>query len=211
MVRPPITNSLSRRFTSKASFMKNIFLFCLAFAFAALISFSASAQVFQRGDNLVTAGISFGSGMGNFDANHSSPGISLTYELGYYNLDGPGVLGLGAYVGHKNFSNTGTLGNSPYSQKWSYTVIGFRANYHYQGLKNLPHLDPYGGLMLSYNAVNYTFSSPDGITDPSGDYNGSLGLSLYAGSRWFFTKNIAAFMEVGFGVANLTIGGCYKF
>ena len=195
----------------KATFMKNIFLFCLAFAFAALISFPASGQVFNRGDNLVAAGISCGSGMGNFDANSSSPGYSITYELGYSNLDGPGVLGLGAYLGHKSFTNTGTMGNSPYSQEWSYTVIGFRANYHYQGLKSLSKLDPYGGLMVSYNAVEYTFSSPDGIVDPSGDYNGNLGLSLYAGGRWFFTKNFAAFAEVGFGVSNLTVGACYKF
>ena len=195
----------------KATFMKNIFIAGLAFAFASLVTFSVDAQTMNRGDNLVTAGISLGSGLGNFDASSSSPGFSLTYELGYYNLDGPGVLGLGAYLGYKSFSNSGYLENSAFTQDWKYTVIGFRANYHYMGLKNLPQLDPYGGLMISYDAVNYTFNSTDGITDPSGEYNGSLGLSLYAGGRWFFTKNIAAFVEVGFGVANLTVGGCYKF
>jgi hypothetical protein len=118
---------------------------------------------------------------------------------------------LAVYLGHKNFTNSGSSGSYTYTQKWSYNVIGFRAAYHYNGLENLKQLDPYGGMMLSYNAVNYTYSGSDGLADPGSNYDNSLGLSAYVGGRWFFTKNIAAYMELGLGVSNLAIGACYKF
>jgi len=172
---------------------------------------SGFSQSLQRGENLVSAGIAVGSSLGNFDFSSSSPGIALQYEMGYMNLDGPGVLGLGGYVGHKNFTHNGENGSYSYSQKWSYTVIGFRAAYHYSGWTKVSQLDPYGGLMLSYNAVNYSYSATDGNADPGDQYDNGLGLSGYVGGRWFFTKNIAAYMELGLGVSNLAVGACYKF
>jgi len=185
--------------------------FGFVFAFVCITTLAAHSQAFQVGDNLVSVGLAAGSSLGNYHFSSSSPGIALQYEMGYMNLDGPGVLGFGGYLGYKSFTNSGTSGNYSYSQKWSYTVIGFRAAYHYNGFANLKQLDPYGGLMLSYNAANYTYSSSDGMTDPGSNYNNGLGLSGYLGGRWFFNKNIAAFMELGLGVSNLTVGACYKF
>jgi hypothetical protein len=190
--------------------MKNVLSRCIALSLL-FLSLTASGQVLQPGDNLVSAGISFGSTLDDFHANQSSPGLSLHYELGYMNLGNDGVLGLGGYLGRKGYSEKGYVGPYHYTQEWNYTVIGFRAAYHYKGLPSLPQLDPYGGLMLSYNAVNYSYTATDGGSDPGGIYNSYLGLSCYVGGRWYFTRNFAAMMEVGFGVSNLTLGACYKF
>jgi hypothetical protein len=191
--------------------MKILRNLCCLVAVAFLISTGCYAQSFQRGDNMVSVGMMLGSNLGSFHYNTSPPGLSLQYELGYLNMDGPGVLGLGGQLAHKSFSYNGYVGSHHYVRTWNYTIIGFRAGYHYQGFDQLKQLDPYGGLMLSYNSVNYSYSSDDGVDDPSGSYSSSMGLSGYVGARWFFTKNIAAYMEVGFGVSNLNFGGCYKF
>lgn len=191
--------------------MKRVKNIVSVFALVVIPSIVGYAQQLQRGDNLIGFGFGVGSSLGNFKSSASTPGICLQYEMGYLNLDGPGVLSLGGYLGHKSFSYGGYNGAYTYSQKWSYTIIGFRAAYHYNGLTELKQLDPYGGLMLSYDAVNYTYTAENGIIDPSGHYSSGLGLSGYLGGRWFFNNNIAAFMELGFGVSNLTIGACYKF
>ena len=38
-----------------------------------------------------------------------------------------------------------------------------------------------------------------------------LGTQAFVGSRYFFNDNIAAFAELGYGLAYLNIGGTYKF
>jgi len=45
----------------------------------------------------------------------------------------------------------------------------------------------------------------------SGSYGSGVGLSLYIGGRYFFTDNIAALVELGYGVAYLNIGIAIKF
>jgi hypothetical protein len=191
--------------------MKSFRRFVILCSLATLPAVSGHAQSFLRGDNLISVGLAAGSSLGNFHFSSSSPGLALQYELGYLNLQGPGVLGLGCYLGHKGYSNSGISGPYSYSQEWSYTVIGFRGAYHYNGIPNLKQLDPYGGVMVSYNAVNYSYSGSDGLADPGSNYDSGLGLSAYLGGRWFFTKNIAAYMELGLGVSNIAVGACYKF
>lgn len=81
---------------------------------------------------------------------------------------------------------------SDYAFAWNNLGIGVRGMYHFNFLKNL---DTYAGLTLGY-----VIQSFDG-----GDYVGSAyeGASFFLfganiGARYFFTKNIGAYVEVGY-------------
>jgi len=168
---------------------------------------SASAQEFKTGDNVLSLGLGIGSTLGSYGYSSQTPAISIQYEHGQWDVGGPGTISLGGYLGFKSFKYE----SFDYSEKWNYTVIGIRSAYHYNGLK-VEHLDVYGGLMLSYDIVSYSFESSNPLWDPyKGDYANSIGLSLYVGGRYYFSSNISGFLELGYGVSYLNIGGCYKF
>ncbi len=65
-------------------------------------------------------------------------------------------------------------------------------------------LDLYGWVMLSCNFLK--FSNTACKSDGS-----DAGLTAYVGGHYFFTNNIAAFAELGYGVSYLTLGAALKF
>lgn len=168
----------------------------------ALVAFStAYGQQFQVGSNAVNVGVGFGTALSGLGTGR--PAISASYEHGLWEA-GPGVIALGAYAGITGY----TYKSAGYTQKWNYTVIGARGTYHYSGFTSVPQLDPYGGLMLGYNIVSY--SATGDYTGPNA-YGSGLGFSLFLGSRWFFSDNLAAFAELGYGVSILNAGVSLKF
>lgn len=169
--------------------------------------FAANAQEFQKGTNIISAGIGLGSSILSYSGASQSPALSLQYERGVWDIGGPGVISLGGYAGYKGYSFSGT----DYSEKWHYTVLGIRSAYHYNGL-NVKKLDLYGGVMLSYNLLSYSYSDNSGYNlSGSGNYGSTVGFSLYIGTRYFFTDNLAVLAELGYGVAYLNIGIAAKF
>ena len=172
---------------------------------------SVNAQYVIKGTNLLSAGIGIGSSFGSYTHSSSSPGISIIYEKGIWNVDGPGVISLGGYLGFKSYRYV----RYGYTEKWNYTVLGFRGAYHYNGLQNedsdfLKKLDLYGGLMLSFNYLRYSNNFPSGY-DNRNDYNSGLGATLFVGGRYFVTDKFAIYTELGYGVSYLNIGGTLKF
>jgi hypothetical protein len=169
--------------------------------------FSARAQEFQKGTNIISAGVGLGSSILSYSAASQTPALSLQYERGVWDIGGPGVISLGGYVGYKGYSYSAT----DYSEKWHYTVLGVRSAYHYNGL-NVEKLDLYGGVMLSYNILSYSYSDIGGYNfSGSGSYGSTVGFSLYVGARYFFTDNLAVLAELGYGVAYLNVGIAAKF
>lgn len=166
----------------------------------ALGATTASAQSFQKGDNIINAGIGFGTNLGGIG--DSRPAISASFEHGKWDIGGPGVISLGGYIGNTGYSYK----NAGYTQKWNYTIIGARSAYHYTGFTSVPKLDVYGGLMLSYNIVNY---SADNYTGPN-SYGSGLGFSAYIGGRWFFSEKFGAYAELGHGVSTINAGVAIK-
>lgn len=177
---------------------KIVFILCIV----AAMTTAAQAQPFQKGTNIIQAGIGLGSNLGGLGTGR--PAISVAYEKGVWDVGGPGVVSLGGYVGNTGYkySTTG------YSQSWNYTVVGFRSAYHYNGFENAPNLDVYGGAMLSYNVVSYKTT---GSVTGSNAYGSGLGFSFYLGGRWFFSETFGAFAELGYGVSTLNLGLAYKF
>lgn len=155
-------------------------IFVAMFAIVTLGLTSASAQVYQKGDNLLNLGIGLGGGFG-------TP-IGASFEHGFTENISGGLMA--------TYSSQDVVGF-----KLTYIIVGARASYHHDfGIENL---DTYGGVMLGYNKIGYDTG-----------YIGSAGgvvYSGYVGGRYYFTEKIGAFGEVGYGIANLTVGLAVKF
>ena len=168
---------------------------------AMLLSSPTFAQQFQKGTSAINLGIGFGSALGGLGTGR--PAISGSFEYGMWEA-GPGVISLGGYIG-----NTGYRYSSEgYTQKWNYTVVGARSAYHLHAFETVPQLDPYAGLMIGYNIASYSVTG--GYEGPN-TYGSGLGYSLFLGARWFFTNNIAVFVELGYGVSAINAGVSFKF
>lgn len=183
--------------------MKKI-IFSFLFLGIAIISYS---QPFQKGTNVISAGVGLGSSLGSFSSGSQTPALSVNYEKGVWDVGGPGVISLGGYLGRKSYKYSG----SEYTEKLGYTIIGLRSAYHYNGIKS-DQFDVYGGVMLSYNIVSYSYKDENGNSAfTGGNYGSAAGFTLYVGGRYFFSDNVAAFAELGYGVSYLTLGVSLKF
>ena len=185
-------------------------LLILAFLVAGITA-AAWAQSFKEGTNIISAGIGLGSSLGGYTYSSQTPALSVQYERGVWEVGGPGVISLGGYIGIKDYKYSGSGAGYNYTEKWNYTIIGVRSAYHYTGLKN-GKFDVYGGVMLSYNILSYKYKDNISSTSSSaGSYGSTPGFSLYAGGRYYFASNLAAFAELGYGVSFLNLGIGYKF
>lgn len=183
--------------------MKKFIFLVVALAASATLH----AQQFVKGTNVISAGVGLGSSLGSFDYGTQTPALSLQYERGVWDIGGPGVISLGGYAGRKSYKNSG----SGYTQKWGYTIIGVRSAYHYNGIHS-DKFDVYGGVMLAYNILHYKYKDNTGNNVAgSGNYGSGAGFTVYIGGRYFFSSNIAAFAELGYGVSYLTVGLAFKF
>jgi hypothetical protein len=171
-----------------------------------------NGQAFDKGTKVVAFGIGIGSSLGSFSHTSQIPALSLQYEQGIWEAGSDGVISLGGYVGYKSFNQKSSAGNFDFTSKWNYTIIGIRSAYHYQGLEN-ERIDLYGGLMLGYYILKYTYEDNTGSSSPigSGNYGSSAGLTIYLGGRYYLTDNIAAFVELGYGVSYLNLGINLRF
>lgn len=82
---------------------------------------------------------------------------------------------------------------------------------HFTGIDK-ENLDLYAGLMASYNLLNYSYEDNSGFNSGNtGNFGNAAGLTLFAGARYYFSDNLAAFAELGYGVAYLNLGISLKF
>lgn len=163
-----------------------------------LLGATLQAQEFEKGTNAINVGIGLGSAYGNsFTTSSQSIGFSASFERGIWEVPGPGVVSLGGFLGYKTFGYD-FLGNE---DRWTYTVVGVRGAYHFNGL-NVENLDVYGGAMVSYRIVSFRGNS--------GSFGSSPGADAFVGGRWFFSDSFSAFAEAGYGFAYLTLGVSFR-
>jgi hypothetical protein len=191
--------------------MKKSALFSIALLVISFFSaVSVRAQAFEVGTNVISAGIGLGSSIANYTYGSQSPGFNLQYDRGVWEA-GPGVISLGGYVGIKDYKYGYIENGYAFSEKWNYTVVGVRGAWHFTGL-DIDKLDLYGGLMLGYYALSYSYSDNQGNSGGSlGNYGNTVGVSVFAGARYYFANNLGVFGELGFGANILSLGLSYKF
>jgi hypothetical protein len=163
----------------------------------------ANAQAFDKGTNVLSAGVGLGSSILSYSGANQTPAISLQYERGSFPIGDIGVISLGGYLGFKSYNYDYGSG---YKAKWSYTIIGARSAFHLKVAK-VPKFDPYGGVMVSYNYLK--FKDASGYS--TGAYGSAAGFTAYVGAKYYFANKLGAMAELGYGVSYLTIGLSLKF
>jgi hypothetical protein len=172
--------------------MKKVILFSVISLFVV----SANAQdIFQKGTSVLNLGVGLGS--------HIPVEASFEYGVADKLINGEnGSIGIGGYLAYYSYSNSYTGG------KWNYSdiVLGARGAFHYQFVEKL---DTYAGLMLGYDIVSSKWKG-DGVAIGSASAS-ALALSAFLGARYYFTPKVAAYGELGYGIANLSVGVALKF
>lgn len=176
--------------------MKNLFLVVVALVLVSSMMFGQIA--YKAGDQNVSAVVGLGGFAGVYGTS-SMPAIAASYEMGLNeNISVGGIVG---YTGSEE-------SNSFVKVEYSYILVGARGAYHYDLLHN-EKIDTYGGIMLGYNIVSSTVTStfPGFGAAASSSY---LAFGGFIGGRYYFTPQLAAQAELGYGIGLLTIGVSYK-
>jgi len=150
---------------------------------------------------LVNAGI----GLGVLPYKLSLPPISASVE---YKLPIKLPISVGGYFGVAGYKEDYGLGN------YSGTMIGIgaRGAWHFNFLKNL---DTYVGLNLGWMIWNETYEWTNSWDNKTYTDDYDYSTFYYAfniGARYFFTKNIGAYLEVGYSPISIaSLGLALKF
>jgi hypothetical protein len=184
--------------------MKRILLLLVIVSFS-LTQLIAQEPTFVKGDKVLNLGIGLGSTLYSGTYYHSQvPPLSASLEVGVAdNILEKGVIGVGGYLGFSSYkyeySNSGW--------KTSNIIIGARGNFHYPLLEKL---DTYTGLLLGYGILSHKYFGIYGDEDYSGSSSG-IRWAWFVGGRYYFKENLAAMLELGYGVAYLNLGIALKF
>lgn len=180
--------------------MKKILLTIVAvLGFATL---GNAQSIFHKGTSMVNVGIGFGT-----ESNSSIviPPLSASYEFGIVDnmfSTGQGSLGLGFYTGYAKYKYD--LGYIPEFAKsrieYSSFVVAPQLSLHYQFV---PKLDTYASLLMGYRLYSYN-------NGYKGD-DGEFAWGIHVGGRYMFSPNVGAFVELGYGVSNVSAGATFRF
>jgi hypothetical protein len=177
-----------------------------------LTGLAGYSQVFDKSSQAINVGIGFGN-VNYWNSYYSGfiPSISASYEHGIVEVpmgsDLTGVVTVGGYMG-LSMSKYGydTWGGDDYYRTTNF-IMAARGNYHF-----IFHdqFDPYAGLALGVDISTWTWKGngtdpevDDASVDPFG--------GVYAGARWYFNDNFAAYAEVGWLVSVLNFGVTFDF
>ena len=188
---------------------------------------SSGDKCFSQNTNVLNFGVGFfGNSYYSYRNNrnyyyHSTPAVSVSFEHAIPKPAGPGLLGIGAYIGYQStyfrYDKNYYYNNNYYYRKDSYrnTMIGFRAAYHLDAL-NFEKGEVYFGLIAGIRLSTYRYytNDPDPNVYVSTYRQVNPASSFFVGGRYYFTSNIGVFGELGFGYnyySALTAGISVKF
>lgn len=175
----------------------------LLLVFLNLPAINSYSQLFNVGDKMINAGLGIGATWYSGAYYKTTlPPIFISGDVGFKDDIGPGVLGLGGYLGFSSYKYevTSVLGN----WGWKYTsiIIGARGTYHMDLVDNL---DTYGGLLLGYNILTFKeFGDQNWFTGSAS--SSGLAYSFFVGGRYFFSDSFGVMAELGYGIAWLSLG-----
>jgi hypothetical protein len=164
------------------------------------------AQMVAKGDKIVNFGVGLGSTLysGSYYKGSVPPvSVSGEYVIKDDLLDGKLGLGVGGYLGYSAYK----WEYMGWGWKYSNIIIGPRGYAHYSFIDKL---DTYTGLTLGLNIAS---TKEFGNAVPGWDDHSSSGgivWSWFVGGRYYFSDNLAAMAELGYGITYLNIGIAIK-
>lgn len=169
---------------------------------------TAKAQPFVEGTKHLNVGIGFGGyyGYAYSGSDFSQiPTIFLAYDQGTAIELGPGVVGIGGFLGYSAASASyAYAGTYSWDYTWTNFVIGARGTYHYP-LAN-EKLDVYGGLGIGIWSQAYKFSSNDPFFPETNDTYINLYYAFSVGGKYMLSEKFGVFAELGYDIAYLKAG-----
>ncbi len=186
-------------------------LFVSAFIlFSTYSSFAQKSEVFEKGTNVINAGIGLGDVYWGTGYSNSGFPISFnaSFDHGITEKLGIGYIGVGGTVGYS--SSTYKAGG----YKWTNTgiLIGARATYHFALAGEIGEkLDPYAGALLGYVITSSSDNAPSGYGYTYSKAS-AVAAGAFAGAHYYFTPNFGAYAEVGYNIISiLNTGLTFKF
>ncbi|MBA3665337.1 MAG: hypothetical protein H0W61_14155 [Bacteroidetes bacterium] len=187
----------------------------------------SGGKCFDESSKVINIGVGFlGNGYYSYHNNrnyyyHSNPAFNISYEQAIPNKLGPGLLGIGIYLGYQSayfrYDKNYYYNNAYYYRQDNYrnTMIALRAAYHLDALTT-EKAELYFGLTAGVRISTYSYgtNSPDPDLYVSTYRTVYPASSLFLGGRYYFTNNIGMFGELGFGYTYynaLTLGLSIKF
>jgi len=187
---------------------------------------ASGGKCFDENTKIINVGIGFG-GVSYYKYNKGkgydygrTPTFSFTYEQAFKQKLGIGYLGIGAYLGYQNahyrYDNWDYNGGKYYyKHNWNYFLVASRAAYHFDVL-NSEKAEVYVGAIIGLRIQTYSYSSnhPDPYYYDFYRERGNTinpAYSIFAGARWYFSKNVGFFGELGYGISYTTVGMSFKF
>jgi len=169
-------------------------------------TFASNSQIIaDQESKFINVGLGIGSNLysGRYYTGQVPP-ITASFEYIIKNelFDENSSFGVGGYLGYTSYKYF----NSGWGWKYSSIVIGPRGTIHYQFIDKF---DTYTGLLLGYNILSSRFTGTG--TNYGNASTGGLAFSWFVGGRYFFSDNLAAMAELGYGVTYLNIGVCFTF
>lgn len=187
-----------------------------AFTFLAASLPSLATAQFNDGENVLGAGLGL---LGGYSSGWSgggysqSPAINLHFDHAMGEL-GPGTWGLGGYFGYKTSKyRSRYLTYYDVDYRYTHIVIGARGTWHYNEWHGDSNLDTYGGLMLGFHSSSYKDRTNYGRYGHLNTYSysgGGLGFGAFLGARYYFSDQIGAYSELGYGLTFFQLGVAVK-
>lgn len=171
---------------------------------------NASFEIIVK-DKLFSSGkgsIGVGGQLGYVGYKYSYEG-ALSGTAGTFDLDlglGDRIVGLADLSVPASVNGTSASGTSVSEWKYSRFIVGPRGYLHYSFIDKL---DTYTSLMLG--AEFYTAKGAQDNEPESASSSVGFVWSWYVGGRYYFTDQLAAMLELGYGVTYANIGIAYKF
>lgn len=160
-------------------------------------------ESFYTGNSTISLGLGIGSSLKPFSSiDKSKIGKSLIWDnkVNRLNLGSIGFLTAGGYFGFKTFKDVLNKKTDKYLNHYTYMSLGARSTFHLQEYVPIERWDPYLGFMYSFN---FRFSN---IASSDDDKFFTSKFSGFLGSRYYVIKNLAFFLEAGFGINYLNFG-----
>lgn len=165
------------------------------------------AQAFNKSSKMIGITGSFdGLYLGNLYT-----GLNVSYDQGFMDVGGPGVISLGGSVGFGRRSyNDGGF----YSWSANRTYLAFRGAYHYNGLDE-KNFDLYGGLEAGFGIISNRYVGStigNNVYYSTSTYSsGYVRINPFIGMRYFFTDKFGVMAETSVALFNgLNAGITFK-
>ncbi len=190
----------------KTKLMKTLVGMIVALLLLVTNSVQVKSQLFSVGDKDVNLGIGFGTHWGGYGT-VGIPPISISFDYGFKDDIGPGVLGIGGFLGFATSKYKYTYPGGDYGWKYSNILVGARGTYH---MEFIDKLDTYAGIILG---IRYTSAKEYGdwygtsLTSNAGVYPE---FGFFVGGKYFLNDNLALFGELGYSIAYITVGATFR-